>query len=400
MSLSSYRLLRLMARLALSNRKNGGVPLPAPDDAEASRILLHRPQVELDTTALRDFYAGKRILVTGAGGSIGSEIAKQALELGAAHVALVDHSELALYEIDRAIRETYPGGEGAARSTPILCSIRRKERLAAVFLAQRPDVVFHAAALKHVPMVELNPSESVLTNVLGTQYVIDAAKAARVKQLVLISSDKAVAPSSLMGATKRLAEHLIRTQISNTHQACVVRFGNVLGSTGSVVPLFRSQIERGGPITLTDAHAERYFMTIFEAVQLVLTSAMHNAETPEHKSGLYILEMGEPVRIHDLACRLIELYGLKPGKDIGIVFTGLREGEKITEALVDDNEVRQPLRPGIFEVVNQEHVAPVPDKVMQQLYRLAQEGHDAAAKTMTFDLVKSLRTQPQTIPAE
>ncbi|MGZ3299065.1 MAG: polysaccharide biosynthesis protein, partial [Asticcacaulis sp.] len=169
---------------------------------------------------------------------------------------------------------------------------------------------------------------------------------------------------------------------------------------GSVVPLFKSQIERGGPVTLTDANAERYFMTIFEAVQLVLTSAMHNAETPEHKSGLYILEMGQPIRIHDLACRLIELYGLTPGKDIDIVFTGLREGEKVTEALIDDNEVRQPLRPGIFEVVSHEQVAPVPDKVMQQLYVLAQEGYDAAAKTMTFDLVKSLRTQPQTVPAE
>ncbi|MGZ3298513.1 MAG: polysaccharide biosynthesis protein, partial [Asticcacaulis sp.] len=241
MSLSSYRLLRLMARLALSDRKNGKPHLPAPNDPDSFKVLLNRPQVELDTTALREFYSGKRILVTGAGGSIGSEIAKQVLELGAAHVALVDHSELALYEIDRAIRETYPD-EGALRSTPILCSVRRKERLAAVFREQKPDVVFHAAALKHVPMVELNPSESVLTNVLGTQYVIDAAKAARVKQLVLISSDKAVAPSSLMGATKRLAEHLIRTQISNTHQACVVRFGNVLGSTGSVVPLFKSQI--------------------------------------------------------------------------------------------------------------------------------------------------------------
>ncbi len=255
----------------------------------------------------------------------------------------------------------------------------------------RPDVIFHAAALKHVPMVELNPSEAVLTNVLGTQYVIDAAKAAGVKQLVLISSDKAVAPSSLMGATKRLAEHLIRTQISETHQACVVRFGNVLGSTGSVVPLFRSQIERGGPITLTDRDAERYFMTISEAVQLVLNAAMTNASTPEHHSGLYILEMGKPVRILDLAQRMIGLYGLKPDKDIKITFTGLREGEKVTEALLDDNEVRKPLLPGIFEVVSQTQAEPVAAEIMQTLYNLAQEGHDDTAKTMVFNLVKSLR---------
>ena len=285
MGQSSYRLLRLMARLALT-KTNSGVHLPDPSDPQSFSILLHRPQVELDTVALKSFYNGKRVLVTGAGGSIGSEIVKQVLALGAAHVTLLDHSELALYEIDRAIRENY----SPAHAKPVLCSIRRRERLEAVFVAARPDVVFHAAALKHVPMVELNPSESVLTNVLGTQYVIDAAKAARVKHLVLISSDKAVAPSSLMGATKRLAEHLIRSQISDSHQACVVRFGNVLGSTGSVVPLFKSQIERGGPITLTDAKAERYFMTISEAVMLVLTAAMANAGTPDHKSGLYILE--------------------------------------------------------------------------------------------------------------
>ena len=385
MSLSNYRLLRFLSRLF--DKKSNALPLPDPSDPASFKVLLHRPQVQLDTEGLKTFYTGKRILVTGAGGSIGSEIAKQVLSLGADHVTLVDHSELALYEIDRAIRNEFPG----VGARPVLCSIRRKERFAAVVAEQRPDVIFHAAALKHVPMVELNPCESVLTNVLGTQYVIDAAKAAGVKQLVLISSDKAVAPSSLMGATKRLAEHLIRTQISDTHQACVVRFGNVLGSTGSVVPLFKSQIERGGPITLTDRDVERYFMTIFEAVQLVLTSAMNNAQTPEHKSGLYILEMGNPIKIMDLANRMIKLYGLRPDKDIKIVFTGLRDGEKITEALVDDNELRELVLPGIFEVVNQANVAPISDSIMQTLYGLAQEGHDEQAKTMVFNLVKSLR---------
>jgi O-antigen biosynthesis protein WbqV len=389
MSLSNYRLLRLMARLAALGRTPAPLVLPDPSDPASFKVLLHRPQVELDTQGLRRFYEGKRILVTGAGGSIGSEICKQALSLGASHVTLVDHSELALYEIDRAIRETFPGKS----ARPLLCSIRRKERVEAIFQSEKPDVIFHAAALKHVPMVELNPSESVLTNVLGTQIVIDAAKQVGVQQLVLISSDKAVAPSSLMGATKRLAEHLIRTQISESHQACVVRFGNVLGSTGSVVPLFKSQIERGGPITLTDEKAERFFMTIFEAVQLVLTAAMNNAQTPNHHSGLYILEMGEPIRILDLAERMIALYGLKPGKDIQITFTGLREGEKITEALIDGNEVRQAVLPGIFEVVNQANVKPIADDVMQTLYSLAQGGHDDNAKAMVFNLVNSLREQ-------
>lgn len=387
MGASNYRLLRFLARLAAFGKSPAPLVLPDPSDPASFKVLLHRPQVELDTEGLRNFYSGKRILVTGAGGSIGSEICKQALSLGAAHVTLVDHSELALYEIDRAIREQF----GTTHAQPILCSIRRKERLAAVVKAQAPDVIFHAAALKHVPMVELNPCEAVLTNVLGTQYVIDAAKAAGVKQLVLISSDKAVAPSSLMGATKRMAEHLIRSQITGTHQACVVRFGNVLGSTGSVVPLFRSQIERGGPITLTDKDAERYFMTIFEAVQLVLTAAMTNAQTPENHSGLYILEMGEPVRIYDLATRMIQLYGLKLDKDIKITFTGLREGEKITEALVDDNEIRKALLPGIFEVSDHVSVEPIADSVMQTLYGVAQEGHDDTAKEMVFNLVNSLR---------
>ncbi|HVZ29225.1 MAG TPA: SDR family NAD(P)-dependent oxidoreductase [Asticcacaulis sp.] len=389
MSVSNYRLLRLMARLAALGSTPAPLALPDPSDPASFKVLLHRPQVELDTQGLSAFYEGKRILVTGAGGSIGSEICKQALSLGASHVTLVDHSELALYEIDRAIRETFP--DKSAR--PLLCSIRRKERVEAIFQSEKPDVIFHAAALKHVPMVELNPSESVLTNVLGTQIVIDAAKQVGVQQLVLISSDKAVAPSSLMGATKRLAEHLIRTQISETHQACVVRFGNVLGSTGSVVPLFKSQIERGGPITLTDEKAERFFMTIFEAVQLVLTAAMNNARTPNHHSGLYILEMGEPIRILDLAERMIALYGLRPGKDIQITFTGLREGEKITEALLDGNEVRQAVLPGIFEVVNQANVKPIPTEVMETLYNLAQGGHDDNAKAMVFNLVNSLREQ-------
>ncbi|MFT4091533.1 MAG: polysaccharide biosynthesis protein [Asticcacaulis sp.] len=366
--------------------------LADPNDSISYKNLLHRPQVELDKAGLKAFYSGKRILITGAGGSIGSEIARQALSLGAAHIVLIDHSELALYDIEKSLRYDFPN----APLSPILCSIRRKARLEAIFMEQKPDVIFHAAALKHVPMVELNPSEGVLTNVMGTQYVIDAARAANVKQLVLISSDKAVAPASMMGATKRLAEHLISTQMGYSNQACVVRFGNVLGSTGSVVPLFRSQIERGGPITLTDPKVERFFMTIAEAVQLVMTAALHNASRPEEKSNLYILEMGSPIKIYDLAKRMIRLYGLTPGKDVKIVLTGLRDGEKITEALVDDNEIRAPLRPGIFKVVNQNMSLRLSPTAMSELYLQAERGEDEVVKSQVFAFVNSLRDQPGT----
>lgn len=388
--MNNYKFLRLVAKLPFIGRKPVTLSLADPNDSLSYKRLLHRPQVELDKDGLKQFYAGKSILITGAGGSIGSEIARQALSLGAARIVLIDHSELALYDVEKALRYEFPD----APLLPILCSIRRKARLEAIFVEQKPDVIFHAAALKHVPMVELNPSEGVLTNVMGTQYVIDAAKAAKVKQLVLISSDKAVAPASMMGATKRLAEHLISTQLGSSNQACVVRFGNVLGSTGSVVPLFRSQIERGGPITLTDPKVERFFMTIAEAVQLVMTAARHNALNAEEKSNLYILEMGSPIKIYDLAKRMIRLYGLTPDKDIKIVLTGLRDGEKITEALVDDNEIREPLRPGIFKVINQNMSLQLSPSAMAELYLRAERGEDEIVKVRVFAFVKSLRDQP------
>jgi FlaA1/EpsC-like NDP-sugar epimerase len=376
-----------MASSGLLGRKNVKLTLADPNDQISYKSLLQRPQVHLDHEALKAFYQGKRVLITGGGGSIGSEIARQALSLGATHIILLDHSELALYEAEQALGLEFP----SVKMTPILCSIRRKARLEAIFVAEKPDVIFHAAALKHVPMVEMNPSEGVLTNVLGTQCVVDAARAANVKQLVLISSDKAVAPASMMGATKRLAEHLVAIQLGQANQACVVRFGNVLGSTGSVVPLFRSQIERGGPITLTDAKVERYFMTIYEAVQLVMTAAMHNASNPNETSSLYILEMGTPIKIYDLAKRMVQMYGLKVDKDIKIILTGLREGEKISEALVDDNEVREPLRPGIFKVVNQNMRLRLSPERLEALYAMAERGEDAVVKAQVFEFVKTLR---------
>lgn len=336
---------------------------------------------------LRAHYQGRRILITGAGGSIGSEIAAQALALGAAHVSLIDHSELALYEIDRTLREIYD----QPSITTLLCSIRHRDRLRAVFMREKPDCIFHAAALKHVPMVELNPSESVLTNVLGTQNVIDLAKSAGVGTLVLISSDKAVAPSSLMGATKRLSEYLIASQISPSLQACTVRFGNVLGSTGSVVPQFWRQIHRGGPLTLTDPEAERFFMSIFEAVQLVLRAAMLNTNSPMDHSGLYILEMGRPIKIVDMAQRLIELANLPNDQRIELIYLGLREGEKITEILLDDNEFRRQVNEGIYEVMPEIALVPLGPGTFPSLYDLAFRGDDEDAKSRVFELVRTLR---------
>lgn len=356
-------------------------------DTEIIAHLLNRPQVILPNDDLRAHYQGRRLLITGAGGSIGSEIAKQALALGAEHVSLIDHSELALYEIDRSLRELYE----APSITTLLCSIRDRDRLRSVFMREKPDCIFHAAALKHVPMVELNPSESVLTNVLGTQNVIDSAKSAGVGTLVLISSDKAVAPSSLMGATKRLAEYLIASQISPSLQACTVRFGNVLGSTGSVVPQFWRQIHRGGPLTLTDPEAERFFMSIFEAVQLVLRAAMFNGKSPMNHSGLYVLEMGQPIKIVDLANSLINLAGLSKKDSIELVYLGLREGEKITEILLDDNEFRRQVAEGIFEVMPEIALLPLGPGTFPSLYDLAFRGDDEEAKGRVFELVRTLR---------
>jgi O-antigen biosynthesis protein WbqV len=230
----------------------------------------------------------------------------------------------------------------------VLCDVRDAARLDLVFAAEKPDLVFHAAALKHVTLVENHPCEGVRTNVLGSRNVAAAAKACGAAHLALISTDKAVAPASVMGATKRVAEAVVR-QFAGDTRVSVVRFGNVLGSAGSVVPIFQHQIARGGPVTLTDAEVERYFMTIPEAVQLVLRAVALSAGDMEPPTGVLTLEMGEPVKIIDLARRMIELQGLVPERDIEIKITGLRPGEKLTEALVDVNETARSKAEGVTE---------------------------------------------------
>ena len=309
--------------------------------------FLPRKPIDLDATAVRNLVAGRRVLVTGAGGSIGSEICRQLLAFDCARLGLIDHSEFLLFEIDRELARL----PGQAERRSILANVRDTDRIADIVRTERPDIIFHAAALKHVGLVEDNPAEAVLTNVLGTWNVIQAAVANGVGQFVLISTDKAVAPSNVMGATKRVAESLLDLAPADGTRMTAVRFGNVLGSTGSVVPIFRDQIERGGPVTVTHPEVNRFFMTIPEAVQLVLHSAAIAAEGRTERRRKFLLEMGEPVRIADLARQMILLSGKSPDSEIEILYSGLRSGEKLSEVLLDVDEESRPCVDGINEIV-------------------------------------------------
>jgi O-antigen biosynthesis protein WbqV len=316
--------------------------------------LLNRPQVSLDRPGMARLIAGRRVLVTGAGGTIGAELARQLAALDPACLVLLDQSEYALWQIDIELSEIAP----AIPRRAVIADIRERGRIAAVFHDERPAIVFHAAALKHVPMVESNPLEGLLTNVAGTRIVADAARAAGAAAMVLISTDKAVNPTSLMGASKRVAEMYcqaldIEAQSASGMRCVTVRFGNVLGSTGSVVPLFRRQLERGGPLTVTHPDMQRYFMTVREAVSLVLQASVvgldRAAFTAPEQGGIFVLDMGEPVRIVDLARQMIRLAGLRPEADIGIVYTGLRPGEKLFEELFHGREAPIPTgHPGLL----------------------------------------------------
>jgi O-antigen biosynthesis protein WbqV len=300
--------------------------------------LLGRPQTVLDRDAMRRLIAGRRVLVTGAGGTIGSELARQVADLEPARLALLDASEYHLYSIDLEMSERQPALSRAA----ILADVRDARRIAAAFAAETPDIVFHAAALKHVPLVEAHACEGALTNAVGTRIVADAARAAGVSAMVLISTDKAVNPTSVMGATKRIAEAYCQAlDVDGARlggaRFVTVRFGNVLGSTGSVVPLFQRQLAHGGPLTVTHPDMMRYFMTVREAVELVVEAAALGTRA-DSGGKIHVLDMGEPVRIVDLATQMILLAGLRPGRDIEIVFTGPRPGEKLFEEVLHEAE--------------------------------------------------------------
>lgn len=295
--------------------------------------LLGREPVQLDSESIVDTISGKTVLVTGAGGSIGSEICRQISNFNPSKLILVGHGENSIYSIDMELRQSY---SGKIEIAPVIGDIQDRARIFSVMEMYKPDVVYHAAAHKHVPLMEYNPVEAVKNNIFGTKNVAEAADTFGVKTFVMISSDKAVNPTNVMGATKRFAELIVQQMAKQSQTKFVaVRFGNVLGSRGSVIPLFKRQIQAGGPVTVTDPEMTRYFMTIPEASRLVI-----QAGTLARGGEIFVLDMGEPVKIVDLAKNLIKLSGYSV-EEIGIEFTGLRPGEKMFEELLNENEVHK-----------------------------------------------------------
>lgn len=292
--------------------------------------LLSRPEIKTDYADISEYLAGKTVLITGAGGSIGSELSRQVAAFGPGKLLLLGHGENSIYHIHKELKQTHP----KLNLIPVIADVQDQMRINQVFEQHRPNVVFHAAAHKHVPLMEHNPTEALKNNVFGTKHVAEASYAYGVGRFVMVSTDKAVNPTSVMGATKRMAELLIQS-INSCSQTkfMAVRFGNVLGSSGSVVPLFQEQIARGGPVTVTDPNMTRYFMTIPEAVSLVIQAGAMGTG-----GEVFILNMGDPVKIVDLARDLITLSGFKPDEEIKINFTGIRPGEKLYEELLTTNE--------------------------------------------------------------
>jgi FlaA1/EpsC-like NDP-sugar epimerase len=298
--------------------------------------VLGREPVEVDIDAIAGYLTGEVVLVTGAGGSIGSELCRQIARIGPTRLVLVDHAEPALFEIERELVDE----RGFHAAAAVLADVKHREKMHQVLEKYRPGVIFHAAAYKHVPLMEANPLEAVRNNTLATRTVASLAIELGVKRFVLVSTDKAVNPKTVMGQSKALCEWIVEAQgvredVSTRFVA--VRFGNVLGSSGSVIPIFRKQIARGGPVTVTHAEMTRYFMTIPEAVQLVI-----EAGAIGESGHVYVLDMGEPVRIVDLAEKMIRLSGKEPGRDVAIQFIGARPGEKLHEELVGEGEVVTP----------------------------------------------------------
>jgi FlaA1/EpsC-like NDP-sugar epimerase len=301
------------------------------DEALASRVL-RRPLVEMPVEPLRALVAGRRVLVTGAGGFIGSALSRLLAGLGVGLLCLLDHAENALYQADLDLQRSSP----KVRRRAICCDVRDSRALGHRFAEVQPELVFHAAALKQLPLMEEHLREAVLTNTLGARNVIDAAAACGAATTVLISTDKAVRPESVLGATKRLAEAWCQTKDveSTAGRFVAIRFGNVFGSSGSVAPLFRRQILAGGPVTLTDTGMRRYFMTAREAAELVLAAAAMASAEHAPRGAVYALETGEPVAIADVARRLIE----ESRRDVPIVCVGARPGERLVEPLFDEGE--------------------------------------------------------------
>jgi FlaA1/EpsC-like NDP-sugar epimerase len=347
--------------------------------------LLGRMPVGLDMDTVRHLVEGKRVLVTGAGGTIGSELSRQIAALGPKSLVLFERYENALWAVERAVAGLKPGG----RVYSVIADVTDEQRVDEVLAEHRPELILHAAAHKHVPLMELNPCEAIKNNVKGTRIVGEAAVRHGVEQFVLISSDKAVNPSSVMGATKRVAELLAMALAERGPTGfVVVRFGNVMGSNGSVIPLFLEQIKGGGPVTITHPDMRRYFMLIPEAVQLVLQAAALGEQ-----GALYVLDMGDEIRVVDMARNLIRLSGFIPEREIPIIYIGVRPGEKLSEELVASDETIEPSRlEGIRRVRSAGDLSPASlGRSVADLERFAEKGAAGAVMQQLGAMVPTFR---------
>ena len=352
--------------------------------------LLRRPPVRTNLAEVSSTLTGKRVLITGAGGSIGSELCRQVMAFNPAQLVLVGHGENSLHLIHQELSVKFPALR--ERLHIAVGSISDDVRMNQIFQAFHPQVVFHTAAHKHVPIMEANVPEAVQNNVLGTRCITDCCGRYKVKRMVAISTDKAVYPSSVMGATKWLGEEIVAvtSALYPATTYITVRFGNVLGSRGSVVPIFKEQIRRGGPITITHPDITRYFMTIPEAVQLVLQAGAVGTS-----GKLYLLEMGEPVKIVDLARDMIRLSGYEPERDIAIHFTGLRPGEKLYESLTTDEEIVEPAPcAGLFMVHRPSYFTPTEmQSLVKRLQQLSSIGDTEPLLSLLDQVIPAFASQ-------
>ncbi|MAB45449.1 MAG: nucleotide sugar epimerase [Sphingomonadaceae bacterium] len=353
--------------------------------------LLGRSEYKLDSQTVLRQIAGRSILVTGAGGTIGSELCRQIAQIRPGTLVLVDSSEYNLYQIEMSLRELYPDLNIVSE----IASICDAPAINRVFATYRPSIVYHAAALKHVPIVEVNPCAGAMTNIIGTRIVSNAVCEYGARAMVQVSTDKAVNPIGLMGATKRVGElycqalDMCGVDDTKAPRFMTVRFGNVLGSSGSIVPLFERQLREGRPLTVTHPDIERFFMTVREAVQLILQGSSSALETETQRGSIFVLDMGNPVRIVDLARRMITLYGLEPDEDVPIEFVGLRPGEKLYEELFDicEEQIESGIE-GIFEARSRPIPLPFITMAINRIAELAVGGEDEGIVRLVHGLAR------------